>query len=128
MTAGSLTGLVWHELFMWHDTSPMAGMLQSGRGIIEPDESTESPATKRRIKNLLDVAGITEQLVLVKPRPATEEELAAVHDPGYITAIKVMSARLGGDARMNQPIGETPFGPGGFDIAALAAGGMMAAV
>src|SRR5580692_11772470 len=128
MTAVSRTGLVWHELFMWHDTSPMAGMLQSGRGIIEPDEPAESPATKRRIKNLLDVAGITEQLVPIKPRPATEEELAAVHDRRYIAAIKPMSAKSGGDARMDQPIGETPFGPGGFDIAALAAGGVIAAV
>src|SRR5579862_5444686 len=128
MTAGSRTGLVWHELFMWHDTSPMAGMLQSGRGIIEPDESTESPATKRRIKNLLDVAGVTEHLVPIKPRAASEEELAAVHDSRYIAAIRAMSAKSGGDARMDQAIGETPFGPGGFEIAALAAGGVMAAV
>lgn len=128
MTAHSRTGLVWHELFMWHDTSPMADMFPSGRGIIEPDEPAESPATKRRIKNLLDVAGVTEQLALIKPRPATEEELAAVHDRRYITAIKAMSARSGGDARMDQAIGETPFGPGGFEIAALAAGGVMAVV
>lgn len=113
---------------MWHDTSPMAGMLQSGRGIIEPDESTESPATKRRIKNLLDVAGITEQLVAIKPRAATVEELAAAHDRGYIAAIQAMSAMSGGDARMDQALGETPFGPGGFEIAALAAGGVIVAV
>ena len=125
---GSRTGLVWHELFMWHDTSSLAGMLRSGRGIIEPDESVESPTTKRRIKNLLDVAGITEQLILIRPRPATQEELAAVHDREYITAVKAMSDDSGGDARMDQPLGETPFGPGGFEIAALAAGGVMAAV
>ncbi len=47
--------------------------LPSGRGIIEPDESTES-----------------------------------------------------GDVRRNQPVGDTPFGPCGFEIAALAAGGVMA--
>jgi len=128
MTPDWRTGLVWHELFMWHDTSPLAGMLQSGRGIIEPDEPVASPATKRRIKNLLDVAGVTEQLMQVKPRPATYDELAAVHDRDYISAIKAMSARSGGDARMDQPLGETPFGPGGFEIAALAAGGVMAAV
>ncbi len=128
MTAGSPTGLVWHELFMWHDTSPLAGMLPSGRGVIEPDESAESPAAKRRMKNLLDVAGITEKLFAIKPRPATQDELAAVHDRGYIAAIQAMSAGSGGDARMDQPIGETPFGPGGFEIAALAAGGVIAAV
>ena len=128
MIAAPRTGFVWHELFMWHDTGPLAGMLPSGRGIIEPDESAESPATKRRIKNLLDVAGITEKLTPILPLPACDEELAVVHDPGYIAAIKKMSAGAGGDARMNQQNGETPFGPGGFEIAALAAGGVMAAV
>ena len=106
------TGLVWHELYMWHDTSPLAGMLASGRGVIEPDEPAESPATKRRIKNLLDVAGLTEQLSPVRPRPASDEELAAVHDREYIAAVRAMSAKSGGDARMDQPLGDTPFGPG----------------
>src|ERR1700722_6346707 len=128
MTAGWHTGFVWHELFMWHDTSPLAGMLPSGRGVLEPDEPAESPATKRRIKNLLDVAGVTEKLILVKPRPATVEELAAVHAGEYIAAIQAMSAASGGDARMDQALGETPFGPGGFEIAALAAGGALAAL
>jgi acetoin utilization deacetylase AcuC-like enzyme len=128
VTAGPLTGLVWHELFMWHDTSPLADMLRSGRGVIEPDESAESPGPKRRIKNLLEVAGVIERLAPLKPRLATDEELAAVHDRNYIAAIKTMSASSGGDARMDEPIGETPFGPGGFEIAALAAGGVMAAV
>ena len=128
MTAGSRTGFVWHELFMWHDTSPLADFLSSGRGIIEPGEPAESPATKRRFKNLLDVAGITEQLVPINPRPATNDELEAVHDGNYISALRAMSAKSGGDARMNETIGETPFGPGGFEIAALAAGGVIAAV
>ncbi len=122
------TGLVWHELYMWHDTSPLAGMLASGRGVIEPDEPAESPATKRRIKNLLDVAGLTEQLSPVRPRPASDEELAAVHDREYIAAVRAMSAKSGGDARMDQPLGDTPFGPGGFEIAALSVGGVLAAV
>lgn len=122
------TGFVWHELFMWHDTSSMASFLPSGRGILEPDEPAESPATKRRMKNLLDVSGMTDRLVQIKPRPATEDELAAVHDREYIATIRKMSAASGGDARMDQPIGETPFGPGGYEIAALAAGGVLAAV
>jgi acetoin utilization deacetylase AcuC-like enzyme len=128
MTRGSRTGFVWHESFMWHDTGSLAGFLPSGRGLLEPDEPTECPATKRRIKNLLDAAGVTEQLVAVKPRAATTEELAVVHTREYIAAIQAMSAASGGDARMDQPIGETPFGPGGFEIAALAAGGVLAAV
>jgi len=128
MTSKRATGLVWHELMMWHDTTPLAGFMKSGRGIIEPDEPSESPASKRRIKNLLDVSGLTEQLVSIKPRPATEAELLRVHTSGYIDAIRRRSAGDGGDAALDFPGGETPFGPGGFDIAALAVGGILEAV
>lgn len=123
----SRTGFVWHELYMWHDTGTYAGVLPSGNSILEPEENTENAATKRRIKNLLDVVGMTEQLVAIKPRPATDVELAYVHTASYIAAIKAMSAGLGGDARMDTPYGHTPFGPGGFEIAALAAGGVIEA-
>jgi acetoin utilization deacetylase AcuC-like enzyme len=122
------TGLVWHELLMWHDTTPLAGFLKSGRGVIEPDEPSESPASKRRIKNLLDVAGLTDHLVLIKPRPATDSELELVHTAAYVETIKAMSAKDGGDASLCCLGGDTPFGPGGFDIAALAAGGALEAV
>lgn len=122
------TGLVWHELLMWHDTSALAGFLKSGRGVIEPDEPSESAAGKRRIKNLLDVSGLTDELHLIKPRPATDDELTRVHSPAYLAALRAMSAADGGDAALGQVGGETPFGPGGFEIAALAAGGILEAV
>jgi len=128
MTPGSRTGLVWHELYMWHDTSSLAGLLPSGRGLIQPGESVENPDSKRRIKNLLDAAGVTEQLTPILPRVATIEDLAGVHDREYLKAVQEMSARSGGDANMGLPLGETPFGPGGFEIAALASGGVIAAV
>jgi len=73
------TGLVWHELLMWHDTTALAGFLKSGRGVVEPDEASESPASKRRIKNLLDVAGLTEKLTLIKP--ARRNSRASTHRP-----------------------------------------------
>ncbi|MEO0412506.1 MAG: class II histone deacetylase [Pseudomonadota bacterium] len=122
------TGFVWHELYMWHDTGTFAGVLPSGNSILEPEENTENAATKRRIKNLMDVAGITDQLERIKPREATPEELALVHTREYIAAIQDMSANGGGDARMDCPWGHTPFGPGGYEIAALAAGGVLEAV
>jgi acetoin utilization deacetylase AcuC-like enzyme len=125
--AAPRTGFVWHELYMWHDTGTYAGVLPSGHGILEPEENTENAATKRRFKNLLDVTGLTEQLAPIRPRRATHEELRRVHTADYIAAIERMSASGGGDARMDTPYGHTPFGPGGFDIAALAAGGTIAA-
>lgn len=115
------TGLVWHERYAWHDTGTFAGVVPPG-GFIEPFMHTDSPESKRRIYALLEASGILEQLTKINAIPATPEQLAYVHDPSYINRIKQMSDGNGGDA------GElTPFGPGSYEIACLAAGGAIQA-
>ncbi len=116
------TGLVWHERMMWHDTGSGASELPSG-GWLEPGEHSENPATKRRLKNLLDATGLTDQLLLLPPRPATVDELLRVHTPAYVDRIRELSVGRGGDAGS-----ETPFGNGSFEIAQLAAGGTITAI
>ena len=116
------TGLVWHERYMWHDTGSGTSELPSG-GWLEPHSHAENPDTKRRLKNLLDASGLTEQLVALPPRPATADELCRVHGLAYVERIRELSAGRGGDAGS-----EAPFGNGSFEIAALAAGGTIAAV
>jgi len=117
------TGWLCHELYFWHDTRTGAGFMPAG-GVLEPEAHGESPATKRRFRNLLEVSGLLDQLAIVKPRPATETEIARFHTKDYIARIQEISKLPhGGDA------GElTPFGQGGYDIALLAAGGTIAAV
>jgi acetoin utilization deacetylase AcuC-like enzyme len=116
------TGLVWHERMMWHDTGHGASVLPSG-GWLEPHQHAENPDTKRRFKNLLDATGLTEQLVVISPRPATVDELCRVHDPAYVERVRELSSEWGGEAG-----NETPFARGSYDIALLAAGGAIAAV
>ena len=116
------TGLVWHERYMWHDTGSGTSELPSG-GWLEPHIHAENPDTKRRLKNLLDASGMTEQLVAVPPRPAMVDELCRVHGLAYIERIRELSAWRGGEAGS-----EAPFGNGSFEIAALAAGGTITAV
>lgn len=116
------TGLVWHERYMWHDTGSGASELPAG-GWLEPHVHSENPATKRRLKNLLDATGFSEQLVMVSPREATPDELCRVHSGAYVERIRELSAAGGGDAGS-----EAPFRGGSYEIAALAAGGTMAAV
>ncbi len=116
------TGLVWHERYMWHDTGSGTSELPSG-GWLEPHIHAESPDTKRRLKNLLDASGLTEQLVALPPRPATVQELCRAHGLAYVERIQELSAVRGGEAGS-----EAPFGNGSFEIAALAAGGTIAAV
>ncbi len=59
------TGLAWEEKTMWHDT----GLYFGPKAVsywIEPIVSPENVDCKRRIKNLLDAAGRTEQLISLK--------------------------------------------------------------
>src|SRR5438477_224535 len=116
------TGLLWHELYMWHDTGTAAWVMPPGL-TVEPFRHIESPEGKRRLRNLVEVSGLLDHLVQLKPRPANETEILRLHTPEYVERIRRMSAESGGDA------GElTPFGPGSYEIALLAAGGCMAAV
>ena len=50
------TGLVWHELYMWHQNDPTAASLVPAGPTVQPGEFVETPETKRRFKNLLDSA------------------------------------------------------------------------
>jgi acetoin utilization deacetylase AcuC-like enzyme len=115
------TGFVWHELYMWHNTWNWAQIFPPSL-TVQPGEHAENPETKRRFRNLLEVSGLLEQLVPIKPRYATEDEIGRFHTPRHIARIKAMSAESGGDASTL-----TPFGKGSFEIALLAAGGVMEA-
>ena len=116
------TGLVWHELYMWHDTGTAAWVMPPSL-TVEPLRHIENADGKRRLRNLVEVSGLLEQLVELKPRAATEAEILRLHTLDYVESIKKMSSDRGGDA------GElTPFGPGSYEIALLAAGGCMTAV
>lgn len=127
------TGWVWHERYMWHDTGSAAGFIPAG-GYVEPDVHVESPAAKRRLRNLVAVSGLEAELVPIEPRRATREELSQVHTGDYLDFLEAMSERGGGDAGGPERSGPdrepspSPFGPGGFEIACLAAGGCLAAV
>jgi acetoin utilization deacetylase AcuC-like enzyme len=116
------TGFVYHELYMWHDTGRAALWHPAGL-TVEPDLNAENADTKRRMRNLLEVSGLLEHLVPLKPRAATALELVRVHAGDYVARIREQSARRGGDAGDG-----TPFGRGSYEIACLAAGGAIVAV
>ncbi len=116
------TGFVFHELYLWHNTGNAASLFPSGL-TVQPGEHVENPETKRRMKNLLEVSGLTDHLVSLRPRAATHDELARFHTRDHIAKIRSMSAAGGGDASEL-----TPFGAGSFEIAQLAAGGAIVAL
>jgi acetoin utilization deacetylase AcuC-like enzyme len=116
------TGFVWHELYMWHDTGTGAWVTPASL-TVQPLGHIESAEGKRRIRNLVEVSGLMDHLVQLKPRPATEDEVLRLHTREYMERIRNASGGLGGDAGE-----ETPFGHGSYEIAMLAAGGCLTAV
>jgi acetoin utilization deacetylase AcuC-like enzyme len=77
----------------------------------------EAPETKRRLKNLIEVTGLAKELHLESAEHASEEDLLRVHPASYLTEFRRLSDSGGGELGMR-----TPFGPGGYEIAALSAG------
>jgi acetoin utilization deacetylase AcuC-like enzyme len=116
------TGFVWHERYAWHDARGLLDLFDRS-ALFEPEPSLENATTKRRLRNLIDASGLLANLIEVEPRAATDDELARVHSRDYIDRVRSASRGLGGDAG-----GSTPFGRWTYEIAALAAGGCLAAV
>jgi acetoin utilization deacetylase AcuC-like enzyme len=116
------TGWVWHERYAWHDARGLQDSL--GReALFEPEPSLESGNTKRRLHNLIEASGLLRELIAIAPRTASDEELRTLHASDYLNRVRADSADRGGDAG-----GSSPFGRWTYEIAALAAGGCLAAV
>jgi acetoin utilization deacetylase AcuC-like enzyme len=114
------TGYVFEELYMWHNS----GSLSFSKWV-EHEESWESPTTKRRLHGLLAVSKLLDKLISVKARPATKAELTRFHTEEYHDRIALASKNVDGG---NGGGDFCRFAEGGYEIAALSAGGVMAAV
>ncbi|MFT7460420.1 MAG: acetoin utilization deacetylase AcuC-like enzyme [Planctomycetota bacterium] len=116
------TGFIYHELYMWHNTGNFAAVVPYGNPV-QPYEHAENPETKRRFRNLLDVSGLLKQLTIVEAREATEEEILRFHTRDYLEKIRSQNDLYASETGMY-----TPMGRGSFEIAKLAAGGVIEAV
>lgn len=119
------TGFFWDERCFWHAGGNYALTLPVG-GLVQPQVSgglPESPETKRRLKNLMEITGLSAELDQRSAAIADRESLERVHPAAYLDAFKAVSDAQGGEIGHH-----APFGPGGFEIAALSAGLAIAAV
>ncbi len=113
------TGFYFDERCMWHSAGEHAFFLPVG-GYVQPPaggQHAESPETKRRFRNLLDVSGLLAHLEVRTAPPASRADLERVHPAAYLDRFKALSDAGGGD--MGE---EAAFSRGGYEIAALAAG------
>lgn len=103
----------WHSGGNYALTAPVGGLVQP----LAAGGLPESPETKRRLRNLIEVTGLARDLDIRSADAAQLEDLLRVHPRAYLDDFQRLSGAGGGE------LGErTPFGPGGFDIAALSAG------
>ena len=119
MTTAFLTDerCFWHGGGNYSLTLPVGGFVQPGGGL------PENPETKRRLRNLLDVSGLLRELDVSSAPEASREDLLRVHPAAYLDAFKAASDAGGGELGLR-----TPFGKGGYEVAALSAGLAVAAV
>ena len=113
------TGFFWDERCFWHSGGNFAFTLEVG-DLVQPLAAgglPENPETKRRLKNLMDVTGLTGALDLRGAEATSWEALARVHPEAFLNEFKRLSDNRGGNLGLR-----TPFGKGGFEIAALSAG------
>ncbi|WP_458371680.1 class II histone deacetylase [Pseudomonas lactis] len=119
------TAFFFDEMSLWHSAGAHALTLPVGGWVQPPAGSghAESPETKRRLKSLLDVSGLSRHLHLHSAPPASEEDLLRVHSRAYLQRFKALSDAGGGELGPQAPIG-----PGSYEIAQLSAGLTLAAV
>lgn len=120
------TGYLWNALYGWMDTGTGGMFPANGPGGMQPiSHPVPHPDTKRRLHELVEVSGLIDHLDVIQPRPATPAELGRAHTEAHISRIQAESKLpKGGDAGD----GVSAFGQGGYEIAALAAGGAIAMV
>ncbi|WP_166417504.1 class II histone deacetylase [Cochlodiniinecator piscidefendens] len=113
------TGFFSDESCFWHGGGNYATTVPVG-GFVQPlayGGLPEMPEAKRRLKNLLEVSGLYAELTTGTAPTATRADLLRVHPNDYIDAFKSASDNGGGELGLR-----TPFGPGGYEIAAQSAG------
>ncbi|NLS98247.1 MAG: SUMF1/EgtB/PvdO family nonheme iron enzyme [Planctomycetaceae bacterium] len=104
-----LAGFVYDDVYLRHLTG-------SGH--------PERPERLQAIVDRLQAAGLLEKLRRIKPRPAEEKWLTAVHTPEHIAALRQLYAegnRFAGSR-------DTPISESSYDVALVAVGGVLAAV
>ncbi len=123
------TGLVFDKHFLAHDTGMESTVvMHNGSFELSPDPHPSSVAIIRRIKEFLDGSGLTDQMVPIAARAATEDELAVYHTRDYIAGIREYASGGPSQGLWGDVDEETVLGPGSFEAALYAAGGAMNAV
>ena len=123
MAAARRVGLVFDDRYLTHNTGLNLFGEETPYPYAEPIQHVSRPVLVGRAKHLLDLYGVTDQMVRVDPVIASDEQLLTYHTPKHLARVKALSDAHGGDSGAGAPMGQ-----GGDRVARLAAGGTIAAV
>jgi acetoin utilization deacetylase AcuC-like enzyme len=123
------TGLVYDEHFLIHDTGTETEIVtRNGTFELSPEPHPSSVMIIKRIKEFLDGSGLTERMLPISARAATEAELMTYHTKDYIEGIRAYASGGPASGSWGAIDVETVLSPGSFEAALYAAGGAMNAV
>ncbi|MBK5006930.1 class II histone deacetylase [Pseudomonas sp. S32] len=119
------TSFFFDERAFWHSAGQYNAMIPVGRWV-QPSSAggyVDSPESKRRLKNLMDVAGLSAKLSMCSGEAASERDLLRIHPQAYVDRFKELSKAGSGELGFHAPVG-----PGSYEVAAISAGLAIAAV
>ncbi|MCC6943860.1 MAG: class II histone deacetylase [Thermomicrobiales bacterium] len=118
------TGLVFHDRYLQHNTNPYR-LSPSGNTLpfVEPVDHPSNPRLVERAKKLIDLTQLSRYLARIEAYPCPAEALTSVHLPEYVERVRLLCEAGGGETGVSAPAG-----PDSYEIALLAAGGVLAAV
>ncbi len=102
-------GLIYDEVFLEH---------------LAPKNHPESPARLKMILGSINESSIKNNLLMIKPRKASIEELCFVHNRDYVESL----AKRKSEGYLDGDDGETYFSSKTFETASMAAGAVLTAV
>ena len=116
------TGYVYDRRFLLHDTGVDQFSLPTGQ-LMDPEPHPSSLRIVRRTAQLIENSGLLNDLVDLSPKVAGTDDLALVHDEGYIRHVRELTDRGGG--RLDR---STPVVAGTWDAALVAVGAAISLV
>lgn len=123
------TGLVFDTRFLRHDTGVEDTVkTRHGSFHVSPEPHPSSSFIIQRIQEFLTALHLTERMVLIPTRAASEDELAVYHTRDYIAGIRACAVGGPRQGAWGDVDDETVISAGSFEAALYAAGGAMNAV
>ena len=96
------TAFYWNERCFWHGAGNFAFLVPVG-DFVEPSNLSrlpETPESKRRFKNLIQVSGLSEEIdVISSENKVSYQDLVRVHTKDYINEFISLSNQNGGELK-----------------------------